>query len=487
MRNDIYSEDFENFIKKLDILYVEDEDRVRALLEKRLKREFGVIYTAQNGEIGLYKFETHRPRLVITDIRMPVMDGLEMISHIKAKSPNTKIIITTAHSDSSFMMRSIEIGIDKYILKPINLEEFIYAIKKLCFSIYNEKIAGEYQLNNLAEQTNKSVKNIFETTLLDMPNPAALYVDKKPIFINKAFIQLFDAQTIGKISGGKIDIEELLRGGDSRKTEITLPSGRKKLFFVYKTPIEIAEQKSGVLYTLNNFTMLEYQNVKLKNYADILYDILKVKTSQEQAREGAKELKPDVKERVQKETPQKLNIKEEPQELSNIISNDEMRALKQSRALKISAAEYVEELNQDILEELDELKEVEGEISYILDSIEDGDFEATAIKLGARFLSYSRSVARLLEFHDLAIAVKNLGVFLSNLKDEDYGKWSRILMYAQNIKMDLANWRNKIFVEKKALDIHYLDSSLMSSCIQIQLFATGQESLMDDENDLELF
>ena len=164
-----------------------------------------------------------------------------------------------------------------------------------------------------------------------------------------------------------------------------------------------------------------------------------------------------------------------------------MRALKQSRALKISAAEYVEELNQDILEELDELKEVEGEISYILDSIEDGDFEATAIKLGARFLSYSRSVARLLEFHDLAIAVKNLGVFLSNLKDEDYGKWSRILMYAQNIKMDLANWRNKIFVEKKALDIHYLDSSLMSSCIQIQLFATGQESLMDDENDLELF
>lgn len=487
MQNEIYSEDFEDFIKNLDILYVEDEDRVRTLLEKRLKREFGAIYTAQNGEIGLYKFETHRPRVVITDIRMPIMDGLEMISHIKAKSPNTKIIITTAHSDSSFMMKSIEIGIDKYILKPINLEEFIVAIKKLCFSIYNEKVAGEYQLNNLAEQTNKSVKNIFETTLLDMPNPAALYIDKKPIFINKAFMQLFNAQTISGLSSAKIDVEELLKSGDPKKAEITLPSGRKKLFFVYRTPIEVDEQKSGVLYTLNDFTMLEYQNVKLKNYADILYDILKVKTSQEQTRERAAELKTDVKGHEQKEAPQKPSAKDEPKELSNIISNDEMRALKQSRSVKISAAEYVGELNQNILEELDELREVEGEISYILDSIEDGEFEATAIKLGARFLSYSHSVARLLEFHDLAVAIKNLGVFLSSLKDEDYSKWSRILMYAQNIKMDLANWRNKIFVEKSALDIHYLDSSLMSSCIQIQLYASGQESIMDDENDLELF
>ncbi|HRF58237.1 MAG TPA: hypothetical protein PLV58_12645, partial [Campylobacterales bacterium] len=348
---------------------------------------------------------------------------------------------------------------------------------------YNEKIAGEYQLNNLAEQTNKSVKNIFETSLLDMPNPAALYANKKPIFINKAFIQLFDGQTIGGLSSGRLDIEELLKSDDPKKAEITLPSGRKKLFFIYKTPIEVDDQKSGVLYTLNDFTMLEYQNVKLKNYADILYDILKVKTSQEQIRERAAEPKIDTIERKQQEVLQKQKAKEEPQELSNIISNDEMRALKQSRAVKISAAEYVEELNQDILEELEELKEVEGEISYILDSIEDGAFEATAIKLGARFLSYSHSVARLLEFHDLVVAIKNLGVFLSGLKDEDYSKWSRILMYAQNIKMDLANWRNKIFVEKSALDIHYLDSSLMSSCIQIQLFASGQESIMDDEND----
>lgn len=485
MQNNIYSEDFEDFVKKLGILYVEDEDRVRALLEKRLKREFGDIYTAQNGEIGLYKFETHRPQVVITDIRMPIMDGLEMISHIKAKSPNTKVIVTTAHSDASFMMRSIEIGIDKYMLKPINLEEFISAIKKICFGIYNEQIASEYQINNMAEHIGENVKSVFELAFFDMPNPIVLYMDEKPLFINKAFIQLFDAQTIGGLSSGKINIEELLHGADPKKVEITVPSGRKKLFFIYKTPLNISNQKSGILYTLNDFTLLEYQNVKLKNYADILYDILKVKSVQENKEQGTqKNYKAEIKESAQIGVAQS---KETQQELSNILTNDEMKALKKTRSFKLSAAEYVVDLDQDVLAELEELQEIESEISYILDSVEDDSFEDTAVKLGTRFLSYSHSVARLLEFHDLALAIKNLGIFLLNLEEQDYTKWSRILMYAHNIKMDLAGWRHKVFVERSALDIHYLDSSLMSSCVQIQLYGTEKENLIDDENDLELF
>ena len=103
----------EEYLKKLDVLYVEDEEAVRELIENRLSRSFGKIYTAPNGEVGLYKFDAHRPRIVITDIRMPIMNGIDMLEGIKEKRPDVKVIVTTAHSDSDYMLRSIDIGVEK--------------------------------------------------------------------------------------------------------------------------------------------------------------------------------------------------------------------------------------------------------------------------------------------------------------------------------------------------------------------------------------
>lgn len=485
MQNEVYGEDFEKFLSTLEVLYVEDEDRVRAILEKRLSREFGKVYTAQNGEVGLYKFDTHRPKVVISDIRMPVMDGLEMLSHIKEKAPRTKVVITTAHSDASFMMKSIEIGIDRYILKPINVDEFISSIKKICFGLYNEQLATEYHRTNIGDQLNDVVKGVFEQMSQAMPNPMTLFQDGKPLFMNKAFTELFDAQTVGSITSGELDIEEVLSGISSKKTEITLPSGRKKIFLVHRTPITIDRTTGATLYTLNDQTALEYQNVKLKNYADILYELLKVRNCRVQLHAAKHDHAIDHKTEVVAEE----TSKDEPivASLSNLISEEEMRALKKSRSVKTTAEAYIRELDEDTLDDLDELREIESEIAYLLDEMEDGDFTRTALKLGTKFIAYSHIVGRMLEFSDLAIAIRNLGAFLSEDRDLDYVKWSKIFTFSQNIKMDLANWRNKIFVEKSALDIHYLDSSLMSSCIQIQLYASDQEIELDDENDLELF
>ncbi len=66
-------------------------------------------------------------------------------------------------------------------------------------------------------------------------------------------------------------------------------------------------------------------------------------------------------------------------------------------------------------------------------------------------------------------------------------RWSKVMPYIENIKLDLVSWRTTIFVEQNTLDIHYLDSSLMSSCIQAQLFDSQSKLAIDDENDLELF
>lgn len=95
-----------------------------------LKRRLGVFYTADNGNDGIAAFKKYRPDVVITDIRMPVMGGLEMAKAIKAIDKNAPIIVTTAHNETDFLLRAIETGIDKYVLKPIDPDVLIEAIYK---------------------------------------------------------------------------------------------------------------------------------------------------------------------------------------------------------------------------------------------------------------------------------------------------------------------------------------------------------------------
>src|SRR5574340_1108447 len=106
-----------NQIEKLpiSILYVEDEELTRVAVARMLKRRALNVYEAENGQEGLNLYRQYRPDIVISDIRMPVLDGMEMAKEIKALDKNSKIILTTAHSDASILINSIDVGIDKYI------------------------------------------------------------------------------------------------------------------------------------------------------------------------------------------------------------------------------------------------------------------------------------------------------------------------------------------------------------------------------------
>ncbi|TVQ11629.1 MAG: response regulator [Bacteroidetes bacterium] len=112
----------------ISILYVEDQDDVRLFLSKILSRHYSNIILAENGKDGLDLYHKHRPDIVITDIKMPVMDGLSMSSRIKESNPKAQIILTTAHSDMEYFIQSIDIGINQYILKPIDREKLYAAI-----------------------------------------------------------------------------------------------------------------------------------------------------------------------------------------------------------------------------------------------------------------------------------------------------------------------------------------------------------------------
>ena len=113
------------------VLYVEDEPITRSAVARMLKRRVEILYEAENGKEGLELFKQNRPNIVISDIRMPVMDGIKMAKEIKLLDKNSKIILTTAHSDASILLDSIEVGVDKYILKPLDMDA-LYAAMDQC-------------------------------------------------------------------------------------------------------------------------------------------------------------------------------------------------------------------------------------------------------------------------------------------------------------------------------------------------------------------
>lgn len=140
---------------KSSVLYVEDDTLIRENMERVLKKKIEHLYLAVDGLDGLSKFEEHKPEIVITDIKMPNLTGLEMIEKIKELSPDTPIVITTAFGDVDHLLKSIDIGVDKFVLKPINFQKLLDSV-----IVLSQKVELKKELKNknrLLEEYKKAV------------------------------------------------------------------------------------------------------------------------------------------------------------------------------------------------------------------------------------------------------------------------------------------------------------------------------------------
>lgn len=116
-------------LSKLTVLFVEDEQDLRDALEGAIGDEFAKFIVARDGEDGLKKFKKYKPDIVITDIMMPVVDGLSMAKEIKQISKQTPIVILSAFSEKERLLLAIDVGVDKYLIKPIDPDELLRVLK----------------------------------------------------------------------------------------------------------------------------------------------------------------------------------------------------------------------------------------------------------------------------------------------------------------------------------------------------------------------
>lgn len=113
----------------MKILYVEDEESIRNELLEILELDFENILIAADGEEGLALYKTHRPDLVISDIQMPKMDGLQMSREILNINKDAKIILTTAFNEGRYTQEADTLKVIAYVTKPIDVKELYTAIE----------------------------------------------------------------------------------------------------------------------------------------------------------------------------------------------------------------------------------------------------------------------------------------------------------------------------------------------------------------------
>ena len=117
-------------LSQIRLLYVEDEKNIRLELAEILEDECLELFVASNGEEGLQSYHKNKPDIILSDIRMPIMDGLTMAEQIKQDNPAVPIVISSAFNESQYFLKAISIGISKYILKPVNLKNLFKTLEK---------------------------------------------------------------------------------------------------------------------------------------------------------------------------------------------------------------------------------------------------------------------------------------------------------------------------------------------------------------------
>ena len=129
-----------NLLKKFTLLYVEDDDVIRVELSQLLSNFFSMVHVAKNGKEGLRTFLENQDEidLILTDLNMPELNGIEMIKKIRTIDNKIPIIFATAHSDSEFLAEAIKLRVQEYIVKPIDVRYLLSLFNDIVSNLYQE-------------------------------------------------------------------------------------------------------------------------------------------------------------------------------------------------------------------------------------------------------------------------------------------------------------------------------------------------------------
>ena len=139
-------------LQNLTILYAEDEEGIRKNIADSLRYYVKEVHEASDGEEAYLLYEKIQPDIIFSDIHMPKMNGIEFIKKVRENDLKTAVIMITAHTDNEYLLEAVELHMEKYLIKPIVLEQLFQALQKCVehLSVEREiilKIDADYKYN----------------------------------------------------------------------------------------------------------------------------------------------------------------------------------------------------------------------------------------------------------------------------------------------------------------------------------------------------
>ncbi|MEN8147625.1 MAG: response regulator [Campylobacterota bacterium] len=223
-------------LQDLRILYVEDEDDVRRNAVEYLKRIAKEVLEASDGKEAIKVWADERPDIIITDISMPRLNGLDMARYIRSKDQDVQIIVATAYTDTDYLMKAVELNLVKYLVKPITKEKLQGALSQSVEKIKDER---KFSVQLSQECAYNAYSQLVECgdEQIKLTKNELLFMDLLAHHISRTLTYQEIEDAIWPYEGMSQDaIRSLVRGL------------RKKL------PDDTVENVSGVGYRLNSYT-----------------------------------------------------------------------------------------------------------------------------------------------------------------------------------------------------------------------------------------
>ena len=262
-------------LENISVLYVEDENDVREFTAKLLGSLVKKVYSAVNGLEGLETFKSNSNEidLIVSDINMPKMDGLEMCTQIKHINKEIPIVITSAHNDPNFLKRAIDVGVNTYAMKPIDLyqlvESMIKAIEPIILKRELEQL--NVSLESRVEQEVQKLKSI-----LDAQDNIVIVTNNDTLTnVNKKFLEFFKVNSIEEFSSKTANIYELFQEEYGFITKDLLQKQKCWITYIKKLPeidrvVKIKNSESEErIFTVNIDNYDEKDNYFVLSLTDI--------------------------------------------------------------------------------------------------------------------------------------------------------------------------------------------------------------------------
>ena len=137
---------FASKMKNLTLLYIEDDTDIQRCLGEFLERYTSNLYLAQSAEEGMKLYEEIAPDIILLDINLPGKSGIDFARELRKTNHDTRIIISTAHTDKAFLLAAVELELTRYLVKPVTSMELMEALSKAADEYEEVKVAQEVDL-----------------------------------------------------------------------------------------------------------------------------------------------------------------------------------------------------------------------------------------------------------------------------------------------------------------------------------------------------